>query len=432
LSIITLVSVSIIFVLTDKLDLSSELSINVDSIPPYYVDIPIFFTASLNDTNGYNFDKYEYEWDFGEGPTQNIVGNQKVSHTYTEGFYKKVSLTVSENDNVIGTDEMDLEISPITYISQFGHYGSDDKEFHVANGIATNSQGDIYVVDQVNNRINIFDSDGDFLDRIGDQNDSEQIKFNSPHGITIDGHDNIYIADLGNNRIVVLDSDGKLKFEFGSFCSAISGEYCYDPDEEGPLKIGDGQFHAPYGITLDSQNNIYVTDVTSSFVQKFDANGKFLKKWGGLGSSNNQLISPHGIGIDDDDVYVVDQINNRVQVFDSDGNWIYSFVNDSDKIFFDLPRGLTIYKNIMYVTNGGTHHNIVAFNLTGVMPLFEFGSYCNMDDISECRDLDGETGRLHRGDMQFDEPHDVTISNDGKIFVTDGFNHRVQIFAIKE
>ena len=55
-----------------------------------------------------------------------------------------------------------------------------------------------------------------------------------------------------------------------------------------------------------------------------------------------------------------------------------------------------------------------------------------MDNIYECRDLDGESQALHAGDMQFDEPHDVAVHNDGKIFVTDGFNHRIQVFSIKQ
>ena len=363
---VTMMSALIISTTTEfPLTTPLGLSINIDSISPYYVDIPIAFTSGFNHTDGHDLDKYEYQWNFGDNSKQNTVGNQKVYHTYTSGINKTVSLTLKENDKVIDTGKINLEVSPITYVSQFGHYGSGKKEFHITNGITINSKGSLYIVDQVNNRVQIFDSSGDFLDQIGGE-DNQQIKFESPHGIAVDKNDNIYIADLGHQRIVVVDPDGNLKFEFGSFCNASSGEYCYDPDEGGPLETGDGQFHAPYDIALDSHNNIYVTDVTSSFIQKFDASGIFLKKWGGLGISNGQFISSHGIEIDDNDiVYVADHGNNRIQVFDSNGTWLDSFINNEldRKNIFDNPRGLTIYEDVMYVTNVGTHDNIVALDL---------------------------------------------------------------------
>lgn len=318
----------------------------------------------------------------------------------------------------------------ISYVAKFGNYGSGDNQFNEPSGIAINSQGHIYVSDKINNRIQVYDSGRNTVkDIISYGNDQ---KFSQPHGISIDRNDNIYIADLGNNRIVVLDHDGKLKFEFGSFCHAVSEEHCYDPDEEGPLKKGDGQFHSPYGIALDSKDNIYVTDVTSSYVQKFNSTGDFLAKWGGRGTSDINFLSPHGITVDNSDlVYIVDRGNNRIQVFDSNGNREKTFDNSLyDVNVFDEPNGISFDKtsNLLYITNAG-EDNFVVLTTKGEFKT-KIGSRCDVANIDKCIDGDGN-GPSSKGDLQFNDPREIAIDKDKRIYVVDGFNHRIQIFTIE-
>jgi tripartite motif-containing protein 71 len=89
---------------------------------------------------------------------------------------------------------------------------------------------------------------------------------------------------------------------------------------------GDGQFgqyNSPNGIAVDSHGNVYVTDYDNNRVQKFDSNGNFITKWGSEGSKDGQFLNPQGIAVDSHgNVYVTDVSNNRVQKFDSNGNFI--------------------------------------------------------------------------------------------------------------
>jgi tripartite motif-containing protein 71 len=89
--------------------------------------------------------------------------------------------------------------------------------------------------------------------------------------------------------------------------------------------LGDGQFIRPGGVTLDSSDNVYVSDFgENNRIQKFDSNGNFLGKWGSTGSGDGQFINP-GLGIvtdSSDNIYVADWGNNRIQKFDSNGNFI--------------------------------------------------------------------------------------------------------------
>ena len=69
--------------------------------------------------------------------------------------------------------------------------------------------------------------------------------------------------------------------------------------------------------------NIYVVDYLNNRIQKFDANGNFLLKWGSEGTNDSQFDRPEAIAVDaSGDVYVVDSNNHRIQKFDATGNFL--------------------------------------------------------------------------------------------------------------
>ena len=97
-----------------------------------------------------------------------------------------------------------------------------------------------------------------------------------------------------------------------------------------PLHI-DGYFRRPTDVAWDSDDNIYISDgYTNSRVAKFDKNGNWVKSWGSRGTGGahadenpGQFNTPHNIGIDrQNNVYVADRNNRRIQVFDADGNFL--------------------------------------------------------------------------------------------------------------
>jgi sugar lactone lactonase YvrE len=82
-----------------------------------------------------------------------------------------------------------------------------------------------------------------------------------------------------------------------------------------------GQFQLPNGIAIDSNDNVYVTDLEKHLVFKFDSNGNPITTWGGWGSIPGKFKIPFGIAVDQsDNVYVTDFLNYRVQKFDSNGS----------------------------------------------------------------------------------------------------------------
>ncbi len=84
------------------------------------------------------------------------------------------------------------------------------------------------------------------------------------------------------------------------------------------MEAGDatGYFNRPKGIAVDSYNHIYLVDALFHTVQIFDSEGNFLYNFGGMGQLNSRFWLPTGITIDsDNNIYIADSYNSRIQVF---------------------------------------------------------------------------------------------------------------------
>jgi DNA-binding beta-propeller fold protein YncE len=105
-------------------------------------------------------------------------------------------------------------------------------------------------------------------------------------------------------------------------------------------------------VAWDAQGNIYVADgYGNSRVAKYDRNGKWIKNWGSRGAGQGQFNIVHGIAIDSQgNVYVGDEGNKRVQVFDADGNFKTQFTNVGAPTALCITRGP---QQVLYVAHTG-------------------------------------------------------------------------------
>jgi hypothetical protein len=111
----------------------------------------------------------------------------------------------------------------------------------------------VYVTEYIGNRIQKFDSLGNFILAWGSYGVNDG-KFNWPAGISIDYLDNVYVTDQNNARIQKFTNQGVFITKWGS-----SGT---NPD----------QFQIPLGITIDKAGNVYVADYAAAKVKKFGVN----------------------------------------------------------------------------------------------------------------------------------------------------------------
>ena len=252
------------------------------------------------------------------------------------------------------TTESGLFSGELGYVSTLGSYGSGSGQFNQPRDVVLDSDGNIYVLERLNHRVQKFDSSGTYITSWGSFG-TGNTQFNYPFGIAIDSDDNIYVADSDNHKLKKFDSDGTYITSWGGYgtgngklsypqdVAIDSDDYVYVSDYDnsritkftsdgtyvlkwGSAGSGDGQFNPATSLAIDSSDNIYIADKTNNRVQKFDSSGTFITKFGSSGSGNVQFITPTGIAIDsDDNIYVSDSGNSRIQKFDSDHLYVTEF-----------------------------------------------------------------------------------------------------------
>lgn len=143
------------------------------------------------------------------------------------------------------------------------------------------------------------------------------------HGLAIDANDNIWTVDKGSNMVVRMTPEGRVVWVFGRKPESSSEAARPFEHQVPPLPPQDGRFREPTDVAFDSQGNTYVTDgYVNSRVAKYDSNGDWVMSWGEPGTGPGQFVIPHSIAIDrNDNIYVGDRTNARIQVFDTEGNF---------------------------------------------------------------------------------------------------------------
>lgn len=143
---------------------------------------------------------------------------------------------------------------------------------------------------------------------------------------------------------------------------AMTG-YCWQEEYEFVLEWGSagsdtGQFNRPYGMCVDKYDCVYVCDLFNQRVQKFDSLGNFIMMFGSPGSSNGEFNAPLDVTVDDTGyIYVTDAFTDRVQKFDSLGNFllVWGFSGSGPGQFLGV-RGVSVDSaGYLYATDYGNH-----------------------------------------------------------------------------
>ncbi len=158
-------------------------------------------------------------------------------------------------------------------VGEWGSFGSAEGQFWNPTGIAVDADGNVYVADRDNHRIQKFTAEGELVTHwdtwYGPLANLNELRF--PSGVAVDSTGNVYVTDRENYRVVKFTADGTFITEWGT-------EVVPRPDGECDCTNRiEGQFLHPEEIAVDLSGNVYVIDNCS--IQKFDAEGQLIRTW---------------------------------------------------------------------------------------------------------------------------------------------------------
>ncbi|PLX16927.1 MAG: hypothetical protein C0601_08815 [Candidatus Muiribacterium halophilum] len=243
------------------------------------------------------------------------------------------SMELLKTEDIKGKRLIAIDVNDQIDKKKIGGHGVDQGRFNYPSGIFVDYFSRLFVVDSMNDRIQVFTGNDLFSFEFGGFGWSTSLndlkgRFNRPSDIVVGRF--VYVVDTENHRVAKFDIDG-------NFISAFGGNGSKD-----------GEFYLPKGICMDLSGDIYIADTENDRIQKFDGNGNHILTLGSFGRGIKQFNKPKYTAVDNDyDLYVTDYRNNRVHLYDRFGSF-KKFLKFG-KSFVKRPLGISVYNNIIAV-----------------------------------------------------------------------------------
>jgi sugar lactone lactonase YvrE len=308
-------------------------------------------------------------------------------------------------------------------------------------GVAVNSKGHVFVFTRSNSaggpayaptaaQLLEFDQNGNFVREVG----KGLYGWAFAHSVRIDKDDNIWAIDKGSDMVIKFNPAGRVVWVFGRRKESADDETKPWEHVEPPLAAIDGLFRQPTDVAWDSKGNIYISDgYINSRVAKYDKDGNWIKQWGTKGTAPGQFNLPHAIAVDNNDnVYVGDRSNRRIQVFDTEGKFLRQFSIDvppdprTRAVNGNTPSGQALARvigapNSICITPGP---NQVMFVGESTYP----GRIFKVSLEGKVLGIIGSSGRKLK---QFSGAHALACPSDKEIYAAETSNWRVQKLILK-
>ena len=308
-------------------------------------------------------------------------------------------------------------------------------------GVAVNSRGHVFVFSRSNSaggpayapaaaQLLEFNPKGEFVREIG----KGLYGWSFAHTVRVDKDDHIWAVDKGSDMVIKFNPAGRVVMVFGRRRESADEETKPWEHVTPPLPAVNGLFRQPTDVAWDSQGNAYISDgYINSRVAKYDKNGDWVKSWGEYGTGPGQFRTPHAIAVDrNDEIYVGDRGNRRIQVFDADGKFLRMFTIDVPPAPGTRPvNGNTPTGAALAGTIGAPNSICIPPGATQVMFIGESTFPGRLFKVSLEGKVLGVIGRSGRQLKQFSGVHQLACPSETEVYAAETSNWRVQKLILR-
>ena len=295
--------------------------------------------------------------------------------------------------------------------------------FNHPSAMVIDQAGNIYVSDQENHSIRKVTPSGVVSTFAGTGQPGSQdghrlsASFNNPYGLALDAKGNLYVGDVSNHSIRKISVEGRV--------TTLAGGRKGFSDRKGELAM----FDHPYGVAVDSKNNVYVADSYNNRIRKVAPDGTTITV---AGNGNDGFVDgrakdaefyvPIGIVIDaGGNIYVGDEGNSSIRKISRDGK--VATLAGNGKFSFSDGVG----RNATFNAPGG-----IAIDRTGNLYVADYLNNC-IRRVSTAGEVRKIAGKLDKGfadgvpsQALFYYPFGIAVDASGIVYVGDYYNHRIR------
>lgn len=296
-------------------------------------------------------------------------------------FTNAASIVINNAGEVYVSDGFRVQVFSLNgdFLFQFLLQLSPTGSYPVTFGMSFDPAGNLYVVDSFERRIQIFTSDGVFLNFI--PLPASQYAYSNLFDIAIDASFDIYVNDYVINALYKITTPGAAPYHIAGGAATIlrteqpydlksvplglavsssgvlyetssntNSVFILDTQNGRPTRnlfdaLEPGSFSTPTKIVVSTDGNVYVNDQYNSRIQVFDRYGNFRFMFGSSGGiGSGRILNAYSLGIDANSIYVVDY-SRLISRFDYAGNFI-----DSKAFPPSAGAAFTVDENFFYVT----------------------------------------------------------------------------------